>query len=127
MSKVDMKSAYRRGTMSASLASKRITIFCGIALFFQYLTLGGAHCPNLWCILSEMITDLSNDFISCEAWHINELSSPHISELEELSPLDASINFFQALATDVFVTADDFGRTKSYINDLITVALLNKD
>ena len=65
MSKVDIKLACRRGTMPAELPSKSITILCGMALFLCCLPFVGAHYPNLWCIASEMITDIWNNLLLC--------------------------------------------------------------
>ena len=47
MSKIDIKSAYRRGTMSADLAAKSMTIICGMAILLCYLPFGGSNCPVL--------------------------------------------------------------------------------
>ena len=68
ISKIDVKSAYRRGTVSGDLAARRITIVCGFALLIRCLPFGGSHCPNLWCVASETITDLGNDLLSCPDW-----------------------------------------------------------
>ena len=56
-----------------------------------------------------MITDLGNDLLSCQAWDVNELSSPRAPKLKDSPPLDFSAPFAQALATDFFVPVDAWG------------------
>ena len=49
MSKIDAKSAYRRGTMSSELESKSVTVFCGVTLLLHCLPFRGSHCP-FYCV-----------------------------------------------------------------------------
>ena len=112
--------------MSASLASRCITILCGVALFIRCLPFGGAHCPNLWCLLSEAVTDLGNDLLSCSDWNESDMHSPLASKLKEPTILDDSIPLGLALPSDVVVPPDPWGRIDACVDDLITVGLLDK-
>ena len=124
ISKADFKSAYRRGTMRGGLAAMCTTMLCGFALILRCLPFGGSHCPNLWCIVSETITDLANDILSCPEWDENDLCSPHLSKLNEPERLDSSAPFGQARAADVVVHPNHHGKVDGFIDDLMTMGWL---
>ena len=60
--KIDYKSAYRRGHLSANAALQSLTQCTerDLVFIFLRLTFGGAANPSLWGDFSESITDLSN-------------------------------------------------------------------
>ena len=62
ISKINIKSAYRRGTMSTELAAKIMTII-GMSLLLCCIPLVGSYFTFLWCVVSETITDLGNDVL----------------------------------------------------------------
>ena len=126
ISKLDFKSAYRRGTMKGELAAKSIMILCGFALLLRCLPFGGSHCPNLWCVVSEFVTDLANDLLSCEDWNENEIFSPHIDKLAPPDILDSAIPFTQAKPADASVQVSDHGCADIFIDDIITVGFHSK-
>ena len=121
ISKIDVKSAYRRGTMSGDLAARSITIVCGFALLIRCLPFGGPHCPNLWCVASKAMTDLGNDLLSCPDWDESAIFSPHVSKLKPPKFLPNNIPFGKALPPDVCVPPVPFGRIDDFIDDLVTV------
>jgi hypothetical protein len=57
------------------------------------LTFGGSPCPNVFCLILELCTDLATDLLHCKEWDPSILCSPHASKLSNLSLLDDSIPF----------------------------------
>ena len=125
ISKVDFKSAYRRGTISSALAARSITILCGYALFLRCLPFGDSHCLNLWCVVSEFVTDLTNDLLTCADWDENTLFSPHVHKLSPPALLSDDIPFHQAKPADVKVHVSCEGRAGVFIDDIVTVGYLS--
>ena len=76
ISKVDVKSAHCCGATSAGLSSKSTAVMCGMALFLCCLPFGGAHCPNIWCLVLETMTVLGNDSLECACCDEECLLSP---------------------------------------------------
>ena len=69
--KEDFKSAYRRLHVNAETALKsavRISID-GIDLILISLRLvfGGSSCPSKFCVLSDIVTDLTNNLLLCNS------------------------------------------------------------
>ena len=120
ISKVDFKSAYRRGTISSALAARSITILCGYALFLRCLPFGGSHCPNLWCVVSEFVTNLTNDLLTYADWDENILFSPHVRKLSPPTLLSDSIPFHNAKPADAKVHVSREGRADVFIDDIVT-------
>ena len=75
-------------------------------------------------MLSEGITDLGNDLLSCNDWSPNESQSPHASELKKPTSIDTSTPFGQALPAAVVVNPDSWSRIDAHINGIINVGLL---
>ena len=72
-----------------------------MCLFLWCLPFSGTHCPNLWRVLSEALTDLGNDLLSGENCNAEELCSQHSNKLNEPTLLEDSMTFVHALPTDV--------------------------
>ncbi|MFN9982770.1 MAG: hypothetical protein ACK53Y_22770, partial [bacterium] len=58
--KFDIDAAYRRCTVSSRTAFESLTIFAGLLLVALRMTFGGAPCPSIWGVISEVTTDLGN-------------------------------------------------------------------
>ena len=121
--KYDFTSAYKRLTMWGHSAAASSTVIDDIGLISLRLTFGGSPCPFLWCPMAEIITDLSNDILTCDDWNIDSLHSPHMPKIPEPTILDSSIPFQPALQADVNVPPTSTGKVDGYIDDIIPVAL----
>ena len=74
-SKIDYKSAYHRVILNFATALKMATQLPDkeIAFITLRLTFGGAPCPFVWSIISEMICDLANELLKCDDWNTADL------------------------------------------------------
>ncbi len=76
--KIDCKSAYRRGTLHYSTALQTATQLPEeeTAIITLRETFGGALCPFEWGVISKPICDLANKLLKCnEDWDPSELHS----------------------------------------------------
>lgn len=123
IAKFDWKAAYRRAHFNAATAMECVTAFGNLALMSLRLTFGGAPCPSLWSIYSEICCDLANDLIRCEEWDVDALASPHQAKIPGPVRLPADVPFGQALEVAVDLPADDNGKNDNYLDDAVTVTL----
>jgi hypothetical protein len=119
--KSDFKAAYRRIHLHGDTAEKCAIMYKEFALPSLRLTLGGSPCPNEFCVVSELCTDLANDILHCPHWDPNKDKSPHVRLLATPRLLDQSIPFGQAKDLDVMIPSDDYGRVDDFIDDGIVV------
>ena len=125
LQKIDFKSAYRRGHLSASSALKTITqcIDRDFALISLRLTFGGSPNPSFWGDIAEPIADLSNALLACPDWdHKSFYSSiqhkvPLTKESDDITP------FAQALPMSVDPASPIQPKADIYIDDITTVAV----
>ena len=73
--------------------------------------------------MSELITDLANDILSCPDWDPETIHSPHKQHIQEPELQPEETHYGQAFAADIDVPPLPYGIVKSYINDLIHVTL----
>jgi hypothetical protein len=74
--KYDYSDAYQRVNHSAKAAAQSIAVFDGVAYVELHLRFGGSPNPPIWCLFSEMVTDLANEITSCAKWDLKTLRSP---------------------------------------------------
>jgi hypothetical protein len=128
--KSDFKAAYRRVHLHGDTAEKCSIMYKEFGLSSLRLTFGGSPCPNEFCFISELCTDLANDILHCPNWDPKTLKSPHSHILSEPIFLDDSIPFGQAMELDVEMPSDDWGLIDDFIDDGITIVPdigMNKD
>ena len=121
--KYDFASAYRRMTTWGHTAASCCTIHNDIAFISLRLTFGGSPCPFKWCSMSEIITDLANDILSCPDWDPEKIHSPHKHHIQQPELQPEGTEFGQALQADVDVPPLSSGIVESSIDDLIPVTL----
>ncbi len=119
--KSDFKAAYRRIHLHGDTAEKCAIMYKEFALPSLRLTFGGSPCPNEFCVVSELCTDLANDILHCPHWDPNKDKSPHVRLLATPRLLDESIPFGQAKDLDVMIPPDDCGRVDDFIDDGIVI------
>ncbi len=119
--KSDIKSVYRRVSLSGDTVVKCAMVCNNLALISLFLTFGGSPCPNEWCIVSEICTDLANDIIHCKDWNPVHLYSPHAQKLPPPLYLSDSIPFTQVAELDVDVPMNDIGHVDDFIDDGIVI------
>ena len=127
--KFDLDAAYRRMHMHAATAAKCICTTSICALIYLRLTFGAAFSPAEWCIIIELITDLSMDIINNPLWVPSKLHSP-IPEPSTIPPpklYPSNTPFAPALPVDVTIQLPRHGWVDSYIDDLVGVCLHIKD
>ena len=61
ISKYDYSDAYRRIAHSAEAATQTIAVVDERAYLSLRLTFGGSPNPPMWCMFSELVTDLANE------------------------------------------------------------------
>ncbi len=69
--KIDYKSAYRRGILHFATALQTATQLPDndLAIITLRLTFSGAPCPFEWGIMSESICNLANELLKCDKWN----------------------------------------------------------
>ena len=76
ISKYDFSDAYKRLAHRASSAIQKILVHGKIAYIHLRLTFGAAANPAVFCGLSEMVCDLSNEITLVKEWDPEVLFSP---------------------------------------------------
>ena len=126
LEKLDLGASYRRLHMLAAMAVMTITLIKNITYILLRLTFGIANGPNNFCLVSEPIIDLTNDFLRNETWDLSTTYSPLRSRFStskvcyhkdtpygKACLLFANVPFYQAIAD-------------GYLDDIIT-AILDED
>ena len=123
--KFDLDAAYRRMHTHASTAAQCICITSICALIYLRLTFGAAHSPAEWCVMIELITDLSNDIMNNPTWDPDKQQAP-IPDPTTIPPpklYPPKTPYEPALPVDIVVNLPRHGSVDSYIDDLIGVCL----
>ena len=125
--KEDLKSAYRRMHLSASSSfSSAVRVKLNkiwYILLSVRLPFGGASCPPEFCLLSDLITDLINDILSCDSWDHHKIASNYVKKIPPAVMLDPKVPFAQAKSMIVSLPNEDHGKADVFIDDIITVAV----
>ncbi len=121
IAKTDLKDAYRCVTLHGDAAARCIINFGDLILLSLQLTFGGTPCPNEFCIISEIITDLAKDILHCQDWDPLMLHSPHTISLRHERDTHITDPFMPGKDLDVNLPLDTSGKVEIYINGGITV------
>jgi hypothetical protein len=121
--KFDIDAAYCRCSFSSKTAFESMMIFVVLLLVALRMTFGGAPCPSIWGVISEVITDIGNSLLQNEFWAQHSKIYDHISDqIDDLISLPASIPFHQARELSVKIPSNEKGKIDVYIDDLIGIA-----
>ena len=125
--KEDIKSAYRQMHLHAALAFTSAVQVCIKQVWYILLSIclpfGGSPCPSEFCLLSDIITDLVNDLLSCSSWDHCTVHSDYLDKIPLTVALDSNIPFTQARDLIVSLPDEDQGKTDCFVDDLISVAV----
>ena len=127
LTKVDLKSAYRRMHYCAATAVQAMITIGAFVLIALRMTFGGAPNPSQWSDLSELACDLINDLVRDDGWDEQTYQSPHqhlIGDGVELEADDVAFGSAGELLVDV--PADDQPKADVFIDDLF-MAFLETD
>jgi hypothetical protein len=120
--KFDIDAAYRRCSLSSMTAFESLTIFAGFLLVALRMRFGGAPCPSMWGVISEIITDIGNSLIQNEMWHHEELYDSISDQLDAPLDLPSTIPFHKSRDLSVYIPPNDKGKVDIYIDDSIGIA-----
>lgn len=123
ISKFDIAKAYRRLHYHGASAYKCIAIFGELAYIQLRLSFGGAACPQAWCCISEIITDLANSLTQNRAWKLNDLQSPDQHHIAPAEYLNEMIPFAETLPTMLLPPPRPEGFSDVFVDDIITTFL----
>ena len=110
ISKYDFSNAYRRMAHRASSAIQTILVHGKKAYIYLRLTFGAATNPAVFCGLSEMVCDLSNEITLVKEWDLDFLFSPVQPRVPPADYLDPSIPIAPTRALAVEVSTTSLGR-----------------
>jgi hypothetical protein len=117
--KIDYKSAYRRGILHFATALQTATQLPedDLAIITLRLTVGGAPCPFEWGIMSESICDLVNKLLKCKEWDPLTLYASFQADIPTREYLDNDVPFAMGRELIVNVPVDSRGYADVYIDD----------
>jgi hypothetical protein len=119
--KIDYKSAYRRGILHSVTALKAATqLPDGVAAILTLrLTFGGAPCPFEWGVFSETICDSANELLKCEDWEPADLHASVQGDIPPRQSFDDSTPFAAGRELIFDIPVDPRGYADVYIDDTI--------
>jgi hypothetical protein len=120
--KMDWKSAYRRVVADYLVAQRSLTKFDGLLHMSLRLTFGGKPHPFLWCIVSEITTDLTNDLLQ-STWTPADAVSPHFQASAPIEYLPDDIPFAKTAELACVPPAVPEGQYDCFIDDAIGACL----
>ena len=94
-----------------------------IAYISLRLTFGGSPCPNFWCSMLEIITDLANNILASAEWDPSRTHIPHRAQILKPNILADNIPLAKSLPAYVSVTPLKNGKVDCYVDDLIPAIL----
>ena len=129
--KEDVKSAYRRIHMHPDSAFKvgvqaklDGTTYLVISLRLPF---GGKPCSSEFCILSDIITDTTNDLMADKSWDPTKVHSKFVNEIPRPRKLPSNIPFERAKEISVPLHEEDECKADVFIDDIILVAVDKDD
>jgi hypothetical protein len=120
--KFDIDAAYRHCTFSSRTAFESLTIFAGLLLVALRMTFGGAPCPSIWGVISEVTTDLGNSLLQNNYWDHSVIYDSISDQIDEPNSLSELFPFCQSKELSVEIPANNRGKIDIYIDDLIGIA-----
>ena len=127
ISKYDFSNAYRRMAHIASSAIQTILVHSRKAFIYLRLTFGAAANPAVFCGLSNMVCDLSNEITLVKEWDPDVLFIPVQPKVPPVLYVDPSIPIAPAREMAVEVPTTSLGRGDCFLDDIIKVYLNRLD
>lgn len=123
--KYDLEAAYMQMHMKALSTIKCMCTVLSFALIYIRLTFGGSFSPAKWCVIIEVITDISNDIVNNPQWSQLSTFVPTPSSTAYLTPitLSTSIPFGLTLPAAIDAHIPRHGHVNSYIDNILWIYL----
>jgi len=86
------------------------------------MTFGGAPCPSIWGVISEVTTDLGNSLLQNKYWDHSTIYDSISDQIDEPNSLSELFPFCQSKELSVKIPANDRGKIDIYIDDSIGIA-----
>jgi hypothetical protein len=118
--KIDYKSAYRRGILHSVTALKAATQLPddAEAIITLRLTFGGTPCPFELGVFSETICDLANELLKCKDWESSDLHASVQGDIPPRQSFDDNTPFTAGRELIVDIPVDPRGyHADVYIDD----------
>ena len=123
ISKCDFSDAYKRMAHKVSLAIQMIFFQGKRAYIYLRLTFGVSANPTVFCGLSGMVCNLSNEIILIGDWDSNILFSPIQPKVPAAVYVNPRIPIAPAREMAVKVPTKSLGRDDCFLDDIIKVFL----
>ena len=122
IAKYDYSDADRRVAHSGSASPQTIAVHDGMAYLALRLTFGGSPNPPTWCMISELVTDLTNEISQCEDWDPTHLRSPvKPTAPEPVYVAEAEAPLAPALPMAVEIPPIEQEKVDGFVDDLFYV------
>jgi hypothetical protein len=123
--KDNFKSAYCHCHLHWLTASKTVTQIKELLLAFMNLQLmfGGRLCPNFWCMMSEIMCDLTTAILHNDEWDPMTLFGRNQHLVPPPRRLDDQIPFNKGRELIVNINVDSQGMNDIYIDDLVSLTV----
>ena len=82
---------------SVKAVAQSTAVLLAVAYIAVSLTFGGSPNPPLWCLFSEMVTDLANEIANCSDYKSKVLASPSQPKLTAPKLLSSTALLTKAL------------------------------
>ena len=79
--------------------------------------------PSEFCVLSEMITDVTNDLLACKEWDPMSVRSNYAEKIPKPVKLPSDVPFEQSRSLSVNIDDGDICKADVFIDDIITVGV----
>ena len=127
MRKDDAKSAYRRVHLNVATVFQTAVqlVLAGVQYILLALRLpfGGSACPSEFCLISDIIADVTNDLFADMSWDPEVVSSTYLNQVPAPRGLPSDIPFAPARSTSVPNIEGAKCSADVFIDDVITVGV----
>ena len=125
--KEDLKSAYRRMHLEAKSALRSAVRVkfeeAWYVLISLRLPFGGSSCPPDFCLMSDIVCDVTNDLLLCKNWNESKVYSKLSNFVPPDEEMDEDIPFASAESLAVPVPTEDKGSFDVFIDDFIGITV----
>ena len=125
--KEDLKSAYRRMHLESKSALRSAVRVKMNGVWYVLISLrlpfGGSSCPPDFCLMSDVICDVTNDLLLCKEWDESKVFSDLSNFVPPDEIMDDDVPFAKAESLAVPVPVKDKGAFDVFIDDFIGITV----